>query len=826
MSGPLDRVLEALRAHGCDPKPCGDNWSAKCPAHDDRSPSLSVGEGEDARALLTCHAGCETKAIVAALGMRMHDLFPLPPSSPGARGRQTVTIPPAAPSEAPTRSYARPPELTRERGIAHTGTSLDAASDLVRRGYSVIPVPPKSKNPGRKGWPEERITEAELPKRFKGEKNIGILNGVPPDHRIDVDLDDPVAVMLAPEYLPPTGAIFGRESKPRSHWAYPLTGPLKTAQLKRSPTPEEIEAKQHAGVPEKKAQEPIMVAEIRSTGSQSIAPGSVHPLGEPVEWYEDGEPAEVDPEALTRAVAALAERVRREYGVAEIPSGNAGEVRVGAGVEITCSPHEKAGYVLLLARFPAGDPFTHVLNVVNATSRKKCVEMICEGRDGLDRSAIAAHLDRAAAEVAAEPGKAGPPANVAGQREKLLAGADERTAAALDEMDPEVRRSAEAMLADPALLEIVLRDIEEMGVVGERPLAATSYLIGTSRLMRKPLAAIVQGGTSTGKTFVPLQASHLFPEEAKWIATDLTTNSLFYMEPGGLMHKLIVAGERRRGADEDNANATRALREMIETGELSKLVPMKIGNIMRTVHLRQPAPIAYVESTTKVDLFDEDANRCFLLGTDESADQTARIVAAQGRRAEETPPDNQPILDRHHALQRLLKRVDVRIPFAVKIAKAIPTQRQEARRAMPQILNMIGTVALLHQRQRAARTPENGDSIDAAIVDYVIARRLLLGPLGRGLGGGLPSAVAGFAGRLRDNFAQEVFTSVQAMQRDGVLHARSKVNEYLGALQQVGVTECVEPSRGPKPALWKVVGEVPEGGALWLPTVNAQGEFE
>lgn len=47
----------------------GDQWTAKCPAHDDQHNSLSVGEGDGGKALLFCHAGCEYKCILSALGM-------------------------------------------------------------------------------------------------------------------------------------------------------------------------------------------------------------------------------------------------------------------------------------------------------------------------------------------------------------------------------------------------------------------------------------------------------------------------------------------------------------------------------------------------------------------------------------------------------------------------------------------------------------------------------------------------------------------------------------------------------------------------------------
>ena len=49
---------------------------ARCPAHDDHNPSLSVSEGKDGRVLLHCFAGCETSAILERLGLTEADLFP------------------------------------------------------------------------------------------------------------------------------------------------------------------------------------------------------------------------------------------------------------------------------------------------------------------------------------------------------------------------------------------------------------------------------------------------------------------------------------------------------------------------------------------------------------------------------------------------------------------------------------------------------------------------------------------------------------------------------------------------------------------------------
>jgi hypothetical protein len=53
-------------------------WLARCPAHEDHSPSLSVRELDDGRLLLYDFGGCETGAVLAALGLTLADLFEKP----------------------------------------------------------------------------------------------------------------------------------------------------------------------------------------------------------------------------------------------------------------------------------------------------------------------------------------------------------------------------------------------------------------------------------------------------------------------------------------------------------------------------------------------------------------------------------------------------------------------------------------------------------------------------------------------------------------------------------------------------------------------------
>ena len=69
-------AIEQVLSHFEKPKANGNGWKASCPAHDDRVPSLSINEGDDGRVLLKCHAGCNTDAVVKAMGLTMADLMP------------------------------------------------------------------------------------------------------------------------------------------------------------------------------------------------------------------------------------------------------------------------------------------------------------------------------------------------------------------------------------------------------------------------------------------------------------------------------------------------------------------------------------------------------------------------------------------------------------------------------------------------------------------------------------------------------------------------------------------------------------------------------
>jgi hypothetical protein len=190
--------------------------------------------------------------------------------------------------------HSRAPEPLR--------TPLAHALDLHARGFIPVPIPHRQKKCVIHGWPSLRPTVADLPGLFHAQRgNVGVLLGEPSGWRVDIDLDHPRAVELADSFLPPTNMTWGRAGKPRSHRVYLLTKPVKSKRWRLARA-------------DKNDPPPAVIVELRSTGCQTVAPGSTHKdSGEAIVWHQDGEPTLIDPDKLCACCEALAAAVRAEF---------------------------------------------------------------------------------------------------------------------------------------------------------------------------------------------------------------------------------------------------------------------------------------------------------------------------------------------------------------------------------------------------------------------------------------------------------------------------------------------------------------------------------
>jgi hypothetical protein len=178
---------------------------------------------------------------------------------------------------------------------AAANTIADAALDYAKRGWKPIPVSRKTKKAIGKSWQKHPFDPAQ----FNGNgQNVAIQFGADSGGLCDVDLDCTLAIGFAPEFLPPTAAIFGRHSKPCSHQLY--VSDLHTSEAKAAlQFPEYVNGRPGA-----------MIVELRiganGKGAVTVFPPSMHVTGEMVQWTSDGEPAHVAGDELKRAVCKLA----------------------------------------------------------------------------------------------------------------------------------------------------------------------------------------------------------------------------------------------------------------------------------------------------------------------------------------------------------------------------------------------------------------------------------------------------------------------------------------------------------------------------------------
>lgn len=184
-----------------------------------------------------------------------------------------------------------------------SSTPFERVTGYRKRDITITPAEHRGKRAFRPGWRKERLTLPELEPHFIGDQpcNIGGVLGELSGDLVDADLDADEILPIADWFLPRTEAEFGRESKRRSHRLY--TAQLKTAKY-RDPVPAHDNG-------DGDGHDRAMLLEIRSTGQQTVMPGSTHESGEEIDWENgDGESipvaTAVDPETLIQRAGMLA----------------------------------------------------------------------------------------------------------------------------------------------------------------------------------------------------------------------------------------------------------------------------------------------------------------------------------------------------------------------------------------------------------------------------------------------------------------------------------------------------------------------------------------
>jgi energy-coupling factor transporter ATP-binding protein EcfA2 len=392
----------------------------------------------------------------------------------------------------------------------------------------------------------------------------------------------------------------------------------------------------------------------------------------------------------------------------------------------------------------------------------------------------------------------------------------EQAAEALNATPPDVRAEAEQILKAGAVLSELIKTVKLLGVAGEEDICRLLYLTITSRLLPRPLYTLLIGPPACGKTCLVRAVCALCPPEALYDVTDATENALYYITDE-LSNTVILLGERRRQITPESFDATKALRELVETQSVSKLVPIKTGDAIITRRLEVKGPAAVIETASHEYISDEDKSRAILCFPNVGEEQTRAVLEAEASTNGEITPATKRRIEVFWAVQRLLRPIEVGIPYAEKLAAAFPAKKLQARRVFPRFLTLIRSAALLKQFVPGRRIRDG--VLIAEPEDYAIARELLGPWLNMELGLGLSENERKLFETLKQS-GKRCFTLVDAAKLSGC--STKSVRRWLQKLVTVGLLTKTDEAnmygRGKPRALYGFTGEeLDEAIALPVP---------
>lgn len=269
-------------------------------------------------------------------------------------------------------------------------------------------------------------------------------------------------------------------------------------------------------------------------------------------------------------------------------------------------------------------------------------------------------------------------------------------------------------MQDPDLLNRILLDFEDAGVVGEEANKLVGYLAATSRKLEDPLAVIIQSASSAGKSSLMEAILAMMPEEDKTKFSAMTGQSLFYMGETDLKHKILAIAE-----EQGLLASSYALKLLQSEGEISIASTGKNSQTGKLVthEYRVEGPVMIFLTTTSVEVDEELLNRSLVLTVNETREQT-RMIHDRQRRAQTIEglllrKQKKEIIKRHQNAQRMLKPLLVANPYAQRLT--FLDNRTRTRRDHMKYLTLIRTIALLHQHQRKIKFLEH----QGATVEYI-----------------------------------------------------------------------------------------------------------
>ncbi|QMU65488.1 MAG: hypothetical protein GKR88_15135 [Flavobacteriaceae bacterium] len=257
---------------------------------------------------------------------------------------------------------------------------------------------------------------------------------------------------------------------------------------------------------------------------------------------------------------------------------------------------------------------------------------------------------------------------------------------------------AETFLRSKDLLTKTNELIGKSGVIGEEKGRLLMYIIFTSRKREQPLHVVSLGSSGTGKTHLQEKVGELIPEEERVSITTLSENALYPLRELQTKKRIVktIAGKNSKG----------------ET---------------QTKYLVVEGPVCVAGCTTKEQIYEDNANRSFLLYLDESLEQDEKIMQYQRQLSagEINTYEQKEIQEFLQNTQRVLKPVTIRNPYANKLN--LPQSVFKPRRTNNHYLQFIEAITFYYQYQRKQQVDKDTGEIyiETTLEDIANANELL-----------------------------------------------------------------------------------------------------
>jgi len=246
-----------------------------------------------------------------------------------------------------------------------------------------------------------------------------------------------------------------------------------------------------------------------------------------------------------------------------------------------------------------------------------------------------------------------------------------------------------------------------LGMIGQQENAALLFFIFLTRFFKNPLHAIVMGSSGSGKTHLLQGVAGTVPRQHIHVTTSLSENTLYYTPKDFLKHKILLQ------EDLDGAySALLPLRELMSNQSISRFstkTNSRTGD-SKQVYLHVEGPVCVAGATTKDKVYEDNANRSFLIQIEENPKHEAEVLEYKGKVAAglidfKKYEQNINLLK---ACQLLIEPMEVLIPFAPKLE--LPPHVFKKMRTKNHYLTLIKSVTLWNQKQRKRTTDHEGNT--------------------------------------------------------------------------------------------------------------------